>query len=184
FNIVANTAAWAAISADALTDNGVDLEPYLGLARRLRAETLVVCSVAREGAGRSIYARVIDPQDGEILFVDDVYSETLEDALPYHVAGLANKIERRFPLFRGEIVKAFKRQFTIDKGAKDGVRTKAKVIVMAPPLANEETGAVRMADGLPVELLVTRAARDCGVAELTRSGAKEIVKEGDIVFAR
>jgi hypothetical protein len=184
FNVLADTAAWSAVPADALTDGGVDLDPYLALARKLRTELLVVCSVAREGAGRSIYARVVDPCDGQILFVEDVYSETLEEDLTTPVAGLVSKIERRFPLFRAAILKAARGQFIIDKGAEDGVRTKAKVIVTAPPPANEQAGAVRMAGGAPVELRVTRADRDRGVAELATSRDGETIQKGDLVFAK
>ena len=179
FNLFSDLEAWSAVPAAALTESGLDLDPYLALARRLQTEILVVCSVAREGAGRSIYARVVDPADGRILFVEDVYSEALDQDLSTPVGGLVSKIERRFPLFRAAIVRAARGQFILDKGAEDGVRANARVIVAAP-----SDGAVRTASGSPVELQVTRAERSRGVAEPVAPAARDVVQEGDVVFAR
>ena len=67
------------------------------------AELLIVGKVIPETGGTTLFAKVVQSRDGEVLFADDVYFEEARD-LEHLVAGLVMKIEQRFPTVQGRLI--------------------------------------------------------------------------------
>jgi hypothetical protein len=162
-----------------------DRESALRIGKLLAAELLLVADVRLEGKGITIHARVLDVSTGQIMFVGDVYTEAVED-LDWVLSGLVLKIEQRFPMLEGRVLKTARSRVTLDLGERQGVRPGTRFIVLQ---AAEESSP-----GLPesvlrisetwVQLEADRITNEASSARIVPEAGASAVREGDRVYAR
>lgn len=158
-----------------------DPRASLRLGRLLSADLLLQAALLRNGAGRTIYARLVDPASGELVLATDVYGEGTHADLTNPVEGLVMKIEQRFPLVRGGVARVKGRRVHLNVGTDQGLSTTARFVVIGHADAG---GAVQKHDGHQVELHVRQCAANEAIAEVLPAAAASAIQEGDDVFAR
>jgi len=162
-----------------------DTRAALRIGKVLATDMLLLGALLADGKGLTVYARVLDAESSDILFDTDVYSET-DDDLTYQVAGLVMKIEQRFPLISGDIVRVSGHRATLNVGASSGLTPDTRFIVVsssrtAPTM---RSGRVCKTGGKFVELRMKKLKNDTGAAEIVPASARSNIKEGDYVYAR
>jgi hypothetical protein len=157
----------------------------LRIGKMLPAEMLLMGRVIGEAKGVTVYLKVVDTSQGEVVFASDVYSSKPEENLDDAVAGLILKVEQGFPLVSGEVLRCQGLRVTLNVGRQDGASDKCRFLVFnaagADGLAD---GRLCKAEGLPVELQVERVQLNTSTARIVPSAADALVKEGYHVYTR
>jgi hypothetical protein len=158
----------------------------LQVGRLVAAELLLVGTVIEEDRGLTIRVNVIDCEQGVLLATDDVYTESPQEDMAYQAAGLVLKIEQRFPILEGRVARRDGARAVIDLGARHGVWPGARFLVLPSDPAAEMGGyrPVRKVGDMPVQLRVSRAGEDSGLARILPASARSMVQEGDYVYSR
>jgi TolB-like protein len=163
-----------------------DPRSALRIGKMLPAELLMMTTLRAGDRGVTVCAKIVETSDGRHLFSEDVYTEKPDEDLDYKVEGLAMKVKQRFPLAEGKVLGVDGKNVTISVGADDGIGPGAKFVVIhpgqiPPPMLS---GSVRKRAERPVQLAVSRAGPNSGLAVVVPNEAGEDVKTGDFVYAR
>lgn len=149
--------------------------------KRLNADLTLITRILSDGQGQTLYARVLDTDSGDELFIDDVYLEDM-DLLPQQVGGLIMKIEQRFPLIQARILEQNK-MLMIDAGGRRGAHTGMRFLVIRSEGAFEE-GRVVHAGKTPAELVASKVESDTARVIIPHGQPNQLVRPGDYVFSR
>jgi hypothetical protein len=157
-----------------------DPRAALRIGKMLPAELLLMGGLASHGRGLTIFIKVVESGNGQVLFIEDVYGDPATPAFSQQLAGLAKKIKQRFPLVEGAVVETRGERVTLNVGQQDGVRAGLEFVVVEKGAA----GAVRRADARPVILVAERVKADSSIARFKAGAAAAPVAAGDGVYAR
>ena len=157
-------------------------ESALKIGKMLPAELLLMESIIPHDKGVTIYAKVVNTDNGQIVCAEDVYSEHADNDLAYRLAGLVMKIEQKFPLINGNIISLSNDKAIVGVGLRDGVRPGTTFIVA--DAGEGSAGEVKKVDTTPVELIVSKIEKDQSTARIDPKGARDAVQAGDYIYAR
>ena len=167
------------------TSDLADRRAALKIGSMLPAELLLMGSVLRQGEGLTVFARVVETGNGDVMLVDDVYTEDLHADLRQQVAGLVMKIEQRFPLLTGRVLDVQGKRAKVELGDVDLLPTGLKLLVVESAATGSiRSGSVVHHDGAPVQLSLSRLRRGIGAADVIPSAAAASIAEGYHVFTR
>jgi len=153
------------------------------IGKLLPADLMLMSSVLDHDSGVTVLAKVVDAGSGEMLFSDDVYSPNADDDLAHQMGGLILKIEQRFPLVAGRIVKLSGDTVQLDVGMKQGLQSFTRFVVI-PGDGEKAAGTIRQDGDALVELAVNRISESTGWARVIPGHAEKMIREGDYVHAR
>ena len=165
------------LSGSALSDPRAELRK----GKQLNADLTLITRILSDGPGQTIYARVLDTDSGEELFIEDVYLEN-QELLPQQIGGLIMKIEQRFPLIRARVLEQNKKLF-IDAGDRRGAHKGMRFLVIRSDGAFEE-GRVVQAGNAPAELVASKVESSTSQVIIPRRQPNHSVRPGDYVFSR
>ena len=156
------------------------------LAEAMPVDMFFMSSLMRDGAGITVCAKIVETSKGQIMFVEDIYSEALKTELSRQIAGLVMKIENGFPLVDGQVVDTGRGKATIDRGKTHGVRPHSRFLVIeqtdGPP--ESAPGTVCKSGSDFVELNAYRVETDNSATRVEPSSANRLIKHGHPVYAR
>lgn len=163
-----------------------DPRAALRIRKKLPADMLLMASLMRDGDGLTVYAKVVETENGEVIVADDVYSEALAQDLAYQVGGLMMKIGQQFPLVSGMITRKSGNEVTIDIGTTSGVRISTRFVVIkkSPKEDSVKAGSVCKVGQNIVELNVHRAWEHEASGLIVPLAAREVVEGDEYVYAR
>ena len=163
-----------------------DPKAILKIGKMVPAEMLLMSNLLPAGKGMTVYCKVVETGNGQLLFSEDVYAEGDDNDLGYQVGGLILKVKQHFPLVAGQVTSVDGGKVTIDVGSARGIRSGTKFVVVKPGGDPKSMAAGRICkhEGRPVELAVNRVKSDTGVAEVLPATASGTVKEGDYVHSK
>jgi hypothetical protein len=163
-----------------------DSKAALRIGKMLPAEMLMMSSLIKESSGVTIYTRIVETGNGEVLLDEDVYSAAPDKDIDFAARGLVMKVRQGFPLVEGRVYDLAGERALIDVGQKHGVMNGMRFVVVesAGDPAAIANGRVRRVGDAPVQLQVRRAGTDSGAADVIPSDAAALVKKGDFVVAR
>jgi Glucodextranase, domain B/Curli production assembly/transport component CsgG len=153
------------------------------IGKLLPADLMLMSSVLDHDSGVTVLAKVVDAGSGEMLFSDDVFSPGADDDLAHQLGGLILKIEQRFPLVAGRIVKLSGDTVQLDVGMKQGLQSFTRFVVI-PGDGEKAAGTIRQDGDALVELAVNRIGESTGWARVIPGHAEKLIREGDYVHAR
>jgi len=158
----------------------------LRVRKMLPAELLLVGEVIPEDEGITIRMKVIDCEEGRQLAADDVYTENAREEIEFHAEGLVMKIEQRFPILEGRVTDRSGSHATIDLGDRHGAWLGARFLVLRAEDSSGDGagGLVRTVDEIPIELRLSQAKSESGIAQIVPGSASGEIKEGDHVYSR
>lgn len=158
-----------------------DPRTLLRKGRKLNADLTFIPRVLSDGAGQTVYMQVLDTDNGEELFIEDVY---LEDPclLSQQISGLIMKIEQRFPLIQASVLQENK-QLLINAGEKNGAQKGMRFLVIRSAGAFEQ-GRVLQAGNRPAELIISEVESKTARVILPGRQTEPSVQPGDYVFSR
>jgi tetratricopeptide (TPR) repeat protein len=149
--------------------------------KQLNADLTLITRTLSDGRGQTIYARVMDTDSGEELFIEDVYLENPK-LLPQQVGGLVLKIEQRFPMIQAQIL-AHGDPLRINAGNKSGAHKGMRFLVVRSEGSFEQGHVVRIGED-PAELIASKIESDSSQVILSRGQPKQSARPGDYVFSR
>ncbi|HBA85971.1 MAG TPA: hypothetical protein DCZ95_17950 [Verrucomicrobia bacterium] len=167
------------ISASELSD----MATALRIGKLMPAELVLSGTVFNNGEGVTVYLRVIDTEQREVLYGTDVYSDKSLDELRYQLDGLVSKIEQFFPLVDTRIAECDRKKAVLAAGSGEGVHPGAKFLALDPK-SSSGTGQVIKAGKQPVELRVQTVQAHSSMAEITPAGAEKLLTPGLRAVAR
>lgn len=156
------------------------------LAEAMPVDMFLMSSLMRDGAGITVCARIVETGRGEIMFVEDIYSEAIKTELSRQIEGLVMKIERGFPLIDGRVLETGRGKATVDRGKTHGVRTHCRFLVIEQSKGPAESspGNVCKSGSDFVELNAYRVADENSSVRVKPKSAGNMVKNGHPVYAR
>jgi hypothetical protein len=162
-----------------------DPSAALRIGKMVPAEMLLMGKIISEAKGVTVYLKVVETSNGEVVFASDVYSPDPEGGLDEAVAGLVLKVEQGFPLVTGEVLRCQGSRVTLNVGRQDGATEKSRfLVVSASEKEGIASGQVCKAEGRPVQLQLERVQPNTSTARIIPSAADAIVKEGYYVYTR
>jgi hypothetical protein len=170
-----------------LREQGLSLSDLADPAAALRigkmvpAEMLLMGKIISEAKGLTVYLKVVDTSEGEVLFASDVYSADPDAGLDDAVGGLILKVEQGFPLVTGEVLRCQGARVTLNVGRQEGASEKSRFLVFNAAGAD---GSLCKTEERPVELQIERVQQNTSTARIVPSAADAIVKEGYYVYTR
>jgi len=185
FHILERDEGWDYILREqqlSLTDL-VDPRSAKIISKLLPADLMLMSTIMDHDSGLTILARIVNAKNGQMLFSDDIYIQHSTDDMSHFIEGLVLKIEQRFPLIAGRIVKVGGNTVQIDVGQKHGLQSFTRFLVI-PGDGEKEAGLVRQAGDEIVELEVNRVGDIAGWAGIHPEQAEKLIREGDYIHAR
>jgi hypothetical protein len=162
-----------------------DPSAALRIGKMVPAEMLLMGKVLSEAKGVTVYMKVVETGNGEVVFASDVYSADPDNNLDEVVAGLILKIEQGFPLMTGEVLQRQGSRVTLNVGRADGAAEKSRFLVLQTPEAEAESASQVCKVGEQfVQLQLERVQQNTSTARIIPSGTDAIVKEGYHVYTR
>ncbi len=158
-----------------------DPSAALRIGKMVPADLLLMGRIFNESKGITVYVKVVETGDGEVVFASDVYTADVERGLDEAIAGLALKVEQGFPLLAGEVVKCQGRRVTLNVGRSAGALERSRFLVSAASVAGSTLCRVGEE---PVQLQVERVYPETSTALVLPASADAVVKEGDHVYTR
>jgi hypothetical protein len=155
-----------------------DTKAALEIGKLVPAEYVLASSLFRNGEGLTIYLRVIDTEQRQVLCGMDVYSEARLDDLRYQLDGLIMKVEQFFPVTEARITAMEGRLATLNAGSKEGIREGSKFLIV------QDGGEVAREGDQPIELRVESTQRDSSRAYIRPVQASRQVAVDNRVYAR
>lgn len=157
----------------------------LRIGKMVPAEMLLMGRVFNEAKGITVYLKVVETGNGEVVFASDVYSADPDTTLDEAVGGLVLKVEQGFPLITGEVLRCEGARVTLSVGRAEGAAEKSSFLVVEKQReGDDEECQVCKQDGQLVKLQVERVQQNTSTARVIPKGAGAIVKEGCHVYTR
>ena len=164
------------LSVDELSDSRAALK----IGKLLPAELLFVGETLNQGNGVTVQVRAVDPTDGNIVYIADVYAENPDIELAYQLNGLFLKVAHRFPLLDGSILEIDGKNACINVGASQGMRVGSKFIVLVPGM---DTDVLALNDRT-VNLEIISLESGTSTVRVDPPEALKFLKKGDKIYAR
>lgn len=129
----------------------------LALGRQTATDVLFECTVISHDEGVTLAAHCIDSSTGDVFCRDDVYIPSTDPQEP--IAGLADKLERRFPLLTAPVKKLMRGELVVPLGRNDGVADWSTFLLFptadfdTPRRANDGLGESRT-EGTPLRFCI------------------------------
>jgi len=162
-----------------------DSRAAVRIGKLLPADLTLMGMLLPQPGGATIYAALMDTETGELLFHEDVYSESIMDELDSVTRGLALKIEQRFPVVTGTVSASGGKRNSIDVGSEKGIWPGMRFLVLPGNEEREdEAGVPKTFDGRNVELCVTHVENDSSFFRISPGRAAGLVRHGDMVYPR
>ncbi len=157
----------------------------LRIGKMVPAEMLLMGKIFAEAKGVTVYMKVVETGNGEVVFASDVYSADPDETLDDAVSGLVLKVEQGFPLITGKVLQAQGKRVTLNVGLDDGAAERSRFLVLQ---AGEEDGMaashVCKVGEQYLQLQLERVRQKTSVARIIPSGTDATVKEGSHVYTR
>ena len=187
FRLLERNEGWGYIlqEQELSTSDLADQRAALQIGKLLPAELLFLGRSIPEARGVTIYVKVVDTANGEVLYTTDVYSADPDRTLADDATRLTRKLKQAFPLVDGHVLQRQGATATLNLGSRDGVTAGSRFVVFRTTAeAGLPDGTVRRADGHPLQLFLERIQPESSTARITPEHAHADVKEGDHVYAR
>lgn len=157
FNIVERSKLEQILLEQKLTrEKLTDPANSIRVGKLMSADAILATTVREDGRSLEVVARVISTETSEVLDVKDAYAEDKgAGAVKELMTALASKVASGFPVAEGMVVKAKRKEVTIDLGETSNIKKNMRVIVyrrgqeLKHPVTGRSLGweTVKLAEG-------------------------------------
>lgn len=177
---VRNPSTWKALLLEhrISESNLSEKSARLDLGRLTATDLLFECTVIRHPRGVTLVTHCINANTGDVLCHDDVYIPTGDPREP--VMGLADKVERRFPLLAAPVKAVSRDGVAVELGRNDGLAEWSTFLIF--PEADFDNP--RRVNQLPLRFSIKSLGGDSSTLMLSGRGSHDPFKETDYVHTR